>query len=300
MKLHSRLAASLTLAVLMLAPFAVAVEARQQTDEPLVESRPKKQDAQAMRERRATKTADEAKNDNEGVKGEGEAAPVTNDAQATTRIAGEGPDEDTDAEEVTGLGPGYGNFLTSYRLGPEDVISVIVFGLDRYSKTGIVIPPDGRIDYFFIPEGMRVAGKTTRQVASEITARLEEYIIDPKVTVSLERAMSARFGVIGDVARPGIMVMSRRMSVYEALNEAGGVLPTGDKKKVVVLRWNADRVMERQVIDVAAIERGRLADNYFLQPGDQVFVPGNRYKTVKEVLNFLPIISFARIFTGGF
>jgi polysaccharide biosynthesis/export protein len=213
-------------------------------------------------------------------------------APAAPQVAAAAADED--------VLPQYNNFLTSYRLGPEDVISVTVFGLDRYSKNGIIIPPDGRIDYFFIPEGLQVAGKTTRQVAEEVTSRLEEYIIDPKVTVSLEKAMSQRFGVIGDVARPGIMVMTRRLSVYEALNEAGGVLPTGDKKKVVVLRWNADRVMERQVIDVAAIEKGRQADNFFLRPGDQVFVPGNRYKTVKEVLNFLPIVSFARIFTGGF
>ena len=37
--------------------------------------------------------------------------------------------------------PYYNNFLTTYRLGPEDVISVTVFDLPKYSKAGIVIPP---------------------------------------------------------------------------------------------------------------------------------------------------------------
>ena len=37
----------------------------------------------------------------------------------------------------------------------------------------------------------------------------------------------------------------------------------------------------------------------FLAPGDQVVVPGNRLKTLKEVMNLLPVLSFARIFTGG-
>jgi len=195
--------------------------------------------------------------------------------------------------------PSYNNFLTSYLLGPEDVISVSVFGLDKYSKTGITVPPDGRIDYYLIPEGLHVAGKTTRQVADDIRQHLDEYIIDPKVTVSLDKAMSMRYGVIGDVAKPGIMVMSRRVSVYEAINEAGGVLPTGDKKKVVVLHWNADRTMQQIPINVAAIEKGVAADNYFLRPGDQVVVPGNRFKTVQKVLGLLPVLSFARIFTGG-
>ena len=202
-------------------------------------------------------------------------------------------------EDAEGEIPYYNNFFTTYRLGPEDVISVSVFGLDKYSRAGITVPPDGRIDYYLIPEGVHVTGKTTRQVADEIRQHLDEYIIDPKVTVSLDKAMSWRYGVIGDVAKPGIMVMSRRLSVYEALNEAGGVLSTGDKKKVVVLHWNADRTMQQIPVNVSAIEKGQAADNYFLRPGDQVVVPGNRFKTVQKVLNLLPVLSFARIFTGG-
>lgn len=196
--------------------------------------------------------------------------------------------------------PYYNNFLTTYRLGPEDVISVTVFDLPKYSKSGIVIPPDGQIDYFFIRDGLHVAGKTRQQVADEIAHHLDEYIIDPKVTVTLEKSMSMRYGVVGDVAQPGVRVMSRRLSVVEALNEAGGVLGTGNKKKVVVLHWDADRMIKQIPIDVSAIEKGKAADNYFLSPGDQIFVPGNRWKRVESIIKLAPILSFARIFTGGF
>ena len=201
-----------------------------------------------------------------------------------------------EAEEI----PSYNNFLSSYRLGPEDVISVNVFDLPKYSRAGIVVPPDGKIDYYMVRDGIHVAGKTTQQVADEIARHLDEYIYDPKVTVSLEKAMSMRYGVIGDVAQPGVRVMTRRLSVLEALNEAGGVLGTGDKKKVVVLHWDADRMVRQISVDVAAIERGKAADNYFLSPGDQVFVPGNKWKRVESVIKLAPILSFARIFTGGF
>jgi polysaccharide export outer membrane protein len=203
------------------------------------------------------------------------------------------------SEEADAEIPYYNNFLSSYRLGPEDVISVSVFGLDKYSKNGITVPPDGRIDYYFVRDGLHVAGKTTQQVADEIARHLDEYIIDPKVTVSLEKAMSTRYGVIGDVAQPGIRIMSRRLSVYEAISEAGGILPTG-KKQVVVLHWNADRMLQTIPVDVAAIEKGKAPDNYFLRPGDQIFVPGNKWKRVDAVLKMAPILSFARIFTGGF
>ena len=203
------------------------------------------------------------------------------------------------SEESDSEVPYYNNFLTSYKLGPEDVISVTVFGLEKYSRANITIPPDGRIDYYMIRGGLHVAGKTREQVEEEITQHLDEYIIDPKVTVTLEKAMSARYAVIGDVAQPGIRPMTRRLSVYEAVSEAGGVLPTG-KSQVVVLHWNADRMLKTTTVDLAAIRKGRAADNYFLRPGDQVFVPGNRWKTVEAVLKLAPILSFARIFTGGF
>ena len=198
-------------------------------------------------------------------------------------------DEDAAAEV-----PYYNNFLSSYRLGPEDVISVSVFDLPKYSRAGIVVPPDGSIDYYFVRDGLHVAGKTTQQVADEIAHHLDEYIIDPKVTVSLEKAMSMRYGVIGDVAQPGIRIMSRRLSAYEAIMEAGGVLGTGDKKKVVVLHFGADRVLKPIPIDISAIEKGKAPDNYFLSPGDQIFVPGNRGRRVEPVIELAPRSSASR------
>lgn len=204
------------------------------------------------------------------------------------------------SEDEAAVVPYYNNFMASYRLGPEDVISITVFNLERYSKPGIVVPPDAIISHPLIPEGVFVAGKTTKQVADEITKRLDEYVIDPKVTVSLDKAQSAVFWVVGDVAQPGIRPMSRRLSVTEALALSGGVLDTGNKKKVMVMRRQANGFLQPTIIDVAAIEKGRMPDNYFLNPGDQVIVPGNRMKNVQKILNLLPVVSFFRIFTGGF
>jgi polysaccharide biosynthesis/export protein len=202
-------------------------------------------------------------------------------------------------EEEAAVVPYYNNFLTQYRLGPEDVISVSVFGHDRYSRQNITIPPDGILSYPLIPEGIRVVGKTTQQVRAEIAKYLDEYIIDPQVTVTLEKAQSMRYAVMGDVGQPGVRLMTRRLTVYEALLDAGGVLGTGNKKKVLLVRHGGDRMLTRQVIDVAAIEKGKIPDNIFLASGDQIFVPGNRMNTVNKILEILPVISFARIFTGG-
>ncbi|HEY6188250.1 MAG TPA: polysaccharide biosynthesis/export family protein [Pyrinomonadaceae bacterium] len=203
------------------------------------------------------------------------------------------------SEEEAAILPYYNNYLTTYRLGPEDIISVTVFGQDRYSRSGIIVPPNGRINYPLIPDGILVAGKTTEQVAAEMTKRLDEYIIDPKITVMLEKAQSARYSVLGDVGTPGIRIMTRRLSVYEALAEAGGVLDTGDKSKVVLLRRQADGTIHPKIINIKKYERGDAREMDYLAAGDQVIVPGNRLKKFQEIMKLLPIVSFARIFTGG-
>ncbi len=198
--------------------------------------------------------------------------------------------------EEAAVNPYYNNFFSTYRLGPEDVISVDVFNQERYSRRGITIPPSGRISLSLIPGGVFVNGKTVDEVAEIITKKYDEYIIDPQVTVSLDKASSYRYSVIGDVAQPGIRLMNHRMTVTEALAEAGGVLPTGDKSKVVVLRRGADAVPVPIIVNVSAIYKGRAADNTYLVPGDQILVPGNKLKKWQQIMGFANVLSFARIF----
>ncbi|HEX3279711.1 MAG TPA: polysaccharide biosynthesis/export family protein [Pyrinomonadaceae bacterium] len=201
--------------------------------------------------------------------------------------------------EEAAVVPYYNNFFNTYRLGPEDVVSVNVFGQDRYSRSGIIIPPSGRISLALIPGGIFVNGKTVDEVAEAIKKSYDEYIIDPQVSVSLDKASSYRYSVIGDVAQPGIRLMSHRMTVTEALGEAGGVLQTGDRSRVVVLRRQADGNLKPIAVNVNAIYKGKAPDVTYLVPGDQVIVPGNKLKSFQKVMSFFPILSFARIFTGG-
>jgi protein involved in polysaccharide export with SLBB domain len=94
-------------------------------------------------------------------------------------------------------------------------------------------------------------------------------------------------------------MMSHRMTVTEALAEAGGVLSTGDRSKVVVLRRKADGNLSPIAINVSAIYKGKAPDVTYLVPGDQVIVPGNKLKSLQKIMTFFPILSFARVFAGG-
>src|SRR5687768_12063906 len=81
-----------------------------------------------------------------------------------------GDGEPEPGPEADAVLPYYSNYLKEYRLGPSDMISIEVFGqCPDYCKTGITIPPNARISYPLVRDGVMVAGKTVEQVANEIT-----------------------------------------------------------------------------------------------------------------------------------
>ena len=279
----------MVLATCMLIALAVSGAAQSQTD-------PQKDphaDPQKARPR-TTATIDQDK-DKKPVQGDrlepDEAKQTPSDVPEVMQV-----NRQEQMSEEAAINPYYNNFFSTYRLGPEDVISVEVFNQDRYSRKGITVPPSGRISLSLIPGGVFVNGKTVEEVAAIITKKYDEYIIDPQVTVSLDKASSYRYSVIGDVGQPGIRLMNHRMTVTEALAEAGGVLSTGNKSGVVVLRRQANGMLAQIPVNVSAIYKGKTPDSTYLVPGDQIVVPGNKLKKIKEILGFTQVLSFARVF----
>ena len=258
-----------------------------------------------------TPTSPEMKNDAavksekpEVAKNDSADAPDKNKINAETNIA---PTEKTSSQtedEATSEGKKilayYQNYLTEYRLGPNDVISVEVFGqCPDYCKTDITVPPTARISYPLIREGVMVGGRTTLEIQDEITKKLDEYIIDPKVTVSLVKAVSVRYSVMGQVAQPGLRVMDRKVSVYEAVLEAGGLTKDGNDKNVSIIRYDQQGNLTPMTVDLSAIQKGK-APMIYLDPGDQVFVPKRGFRfTVDGVFKILERASLVRLLLGS-
>ncbi len=215
--------------------------------------------------------------------------PVTNADDKTV---------DVKPDETENILPYYSNYLKEYRLGPNDIITVEVFGqCPDYCKTGITVPPTARISYPLIREGVLVGGKTVEQVADEITKKLDEYIIEPKVTVTLDKAMSVRYSVMGKVVAPGIRIMDRKVSLYEAIIEAGGISKEGDKKKVSVISYDAQGNLSRKDVNLVEIESGKLP-MIFLNPGDQVVVGGKGF-TIAKFFDYVGRFSALRVLFGS-
>ena len=203
------------------------------------------------------------------------------------------------AEEENSIIGLYTSYLSEYRLGPSDVITIEVFGqCPDYCKTGITVPPTAKISYPLIRDGVFVGGKTVQEVADEMSERLKDFIIEPKVTVSLDRPMSNKYTVIGKVPNPGIKVMDRRMNIVDAINEAGGVQGDGNRKNVLLIRFDDSGNITREKVNVDAILKGK-SDMVFLNSGDQVYVPGKTLRfSLDSIFRTFERVAFVRYFFG--
>jgi protein involved in polysaccharide export with SLBB domain len=192
-------------------------------------------------------------------------------------------------------------FRETYRLGPGDELSIKVLKQPDYSLDKVKVSPVGSIFHNLLGE-MDVAGMTVDQLKQRLTTEFSEYVIDPVVYIELNEAHSAKIGVIGEIARPGIIIMTRPMTVLDAINEAGGITDLGKKSAVTVLRQPTDGNSQLIEVNVKRIleAKAKPEENIALQAGDTVIVHGNTFKTlgkISTVTGFATLLTF--ISRGG-
>ena len=193
----------------------------------------------------------------------------------------------------------YREFYDTYRLGPADEIAIRVTAQPDYTIERVKVSPTGSVYHPLLGE-VEVAGMTVPRLTKRLTEDLSEFLINPKVSVSLLEANSAKIGVLGDVLHPGILVMSKPMNVLEAITASGGVADSGDKSGVVVLRQTRDGRAQTFKVNVKRILEGKAGpeENVSLQAGDTVIVNGNTKKKMTYILSLAGFGSFLS-FIGG-
>lgn len=164
------------------------------------------------------------------------------------------------------------NDKDGYKLGPEDVIEISVWG-DKDLIREVVVRPDGGIS-FPLAGDLNAGGLTVEQVREEITKRIVEYIPDASVTVILRKVVSPKIFVMGKVKNPGMFTLGQNMSVVQALAMAGGLSPFAEAGSIIVVRQVRSGGQKAISFDYDDISEGEaLETNIMLEPGDTVVVP---------------------------
>ncbi len=160
---------------------------------------------------------------------------------------------------------------TEYLIGPEDVMVISVWKEEGLEQE-VIVRPDGKLSFPLAGDVM-AEGRTPEQVQRDITAKIERYIPDPVVTVTVKEIGGNKIYVIGQVKKPGAYVIGRYVDVVQALTLAEGLTPFAAENSIKILRRQGT---EEQVFPFAyaEVKKGRsLEQNIFLKGGDVVVVP---------------------------
>jgi polysaccharide biosynthesis/export protein len=159
-----------------------------------------------------------------------------------------------------------------YEIGAGDILQINVWKEPEASIPSVVVRPDGKISMPLLKD-VPVVGLTPKQAEQLITEQLSRFINGADVTVVVTGINSKKVYLVGAVKKEGPLAYTYRMSVMQALSEAGGLTDYAKRKKIYVLRNEKGRQF-RLPFDYDAVLKGeRMELNISLLPGDTVVVP---------------------------
>jgi polysaccharide export outer membrane protein len=188
--------------------------------------------------------------------------------------------------------------MPDYVVEPPDLITVEVLeALPGRPVSGErLVRPDGKISLSFYGE-IYVAGLTTTEIKEKIVLHLRKFIpdevlglveqdekgnwieVEPKdsnrVFVDVTAYNSKNYYIQGDVAAPGKLPITGNETVLDAINYAGGLIPTAAPQNIRLVRPAPPGACCEQVLPVnlaAIISGGDPTTNYQLMPGDRLVI----------------------------
>lgn len=119
-----------------------------------------------------------------------------------------------------------------YRVGPGDVLDVVVYGNDDLSRS-TTIQTSGTVSLPLLGD-VSVAGLTLPEIKTKLTSLLaRDYLVNPQVDVKVKDYQSQFVTLIGEVNSPGRKPLRGRTRLIDALVEAGGFTPRASGEVVI-------------------------------------------------------------------
>lgn len=176
----------------------------------------------------------------------------------------------------------------SYKVQPGDTLQLDVLEDSSLSRPLLVLP-DGTVS---VPSGgvVQAAGLSLPQVQEAVTAALApNFAKTPTVYLSVGQlaptapasatggaAAGTSVYLMGEVAKPGRVAVTKGTTLLQFLAETGGLTPFAATKRIQIRRTAADGTEKLWIFNYAAVMAGGAAPAITLQKGDVIIVPTRR------------------------
>jgi len=158
-----------------------------------------------------------------------------------------------------------------FKIRPGDVLQITVWkeeGMDHE----LAVLPDGTVTFPLV--GMvKLEGTTPSGAAAIIKGKLKGSIPNASVSVIVKAPLGHTVNVIGQVSKPGELVMTGNMTVMQALSQAGGLTPFADDNNINILRKRNGKEFSIDFPYDDIADGDHLEKNIDLEPGDVIVVP---------------------------
>jgi len=173
---------------------------------------------------------------------------------------------------ATGGGSFYGGQESEYKIGPGDLIEILVWKELELSRQ-VRVRPDGKFSYPLIGT-VNASGLTIEELQEKLKSELLKFVRFPEVTVSVLESTSNKIIVLGEVGYPGIYSYKGSVDVLTAVGMAGDFLGTAKRESVLVISDNmTDKPKVRRVNVFRSFYHGSIGSDFMLKPNDVVYVP---------------------------
>lgn len=177
-----------------------------------------------------------------------------------------------------------------YEVGVGDVLAVMVYGrpdlstgvtATGYTPTSAIATRGSRVDgsgniHLPLAGTVHVAGLSVKAIADSVDMSLRRFVKEPSVVVEVMEYRSKPIYLMGQFRTPGVYYMDRPMTFLQGITLGNGFDPAANLRGVRILR---DRKIAP--VDVYSLMLdGKVEQNFWLRPGDTIFLPDNRTQFV--------------------
>lgn len=147
-----------------------------------------------------------------------------------------------------------------YRVGPNDLIDIEVFGVPELKRT-VRVNSSGLVSLPLVGN-VSLLGLTGQQAEERIAdTYAEKYLQNPQVSVFIKEFTTRRITIEGAVAKPGIYPVTGQLTLLRALALAGGGGTYANLSEIMLFRQAADgQAAPPQTYDLNAIREGKEPD----------------------------------------
>lgn len=162
---------------------------------------------------------------------------------------------------------------TQYRIGPMDVLNVVVWHEAELSGP-VTVRPDGFVSLPLAGD-VKAAGRTPKELSLVAQAALQSMVRDPRVSVivtGFQGVYADQIRIVGEAARPQAVAYRQDMTLLDVMIQVGGMTDFADGNNAVLIRGSQNgKQFHIRLTDL--LKRGDISANAAVLPGDIVMVP---------------------------